>query len=38
MLDNGDMVKDVDVENKFGMMGRNMKDIGVMIWQMVEED
>ena len=32
------MVKEKEKENKFGMMVPNMKDIGEMIWQMVEED
>jgi len=38
MLANGDMVKGVDVESKFGMMDRSMKDTGVMTWRMGEED
>lgn len=38
MLANGDMVKDADVENKSGMMDHNMRDIGVMTWQMEEAD
>ena len=37
MLANGDTVKGVDVESKFGMMDRSMRDIGVMTWQMAEE-
>jgi hypothetical protein len=37
-LDNGDMDKDTEKENKFGMMDLYMKDIGKMIWPMAEAD
>jgi hypothetical protein len=38
IMDNGNMDKDMDAVNKFGAMGLNMKDIGVKIWPMEEED
>ena len=38
IMGNGSMEKDLEEENKYGVMDLNMKDIGKMIWQMVEED
>ena len=37
-MDNGNMDKDTVAENKFGQMDLSMKDTGVMIWLMEEED
>ena len=36
MLGNGNMDKDMEEENKCGVMDLNMKDIGKMIWRMGE--
>jgi len=38
LLANGNMVLDMEEVDKFGQMDLNMKDIGQIIWQMVEED
>lgn len=37
-LDNGRTVKEKEEANKYGVMDRNMKDTGIMIWLTVKED
>jgi len=38
IMDNGNSVKDMDADNKFGVTDPNTKVIGVKTWQMEEED